>query len=278
MIEDPDPTPIERLLEDYPGVLSFRAENLATGESVSWRADEISPTASCIKLYILAAVFAQAEDGILDLDDRTIVAKSDWVGGSGVLKHLAAGVGLCWRDVATLMIVLSDNIATNMIVDRLGLETINNTIRSLGFRNTRLINRIDFDAIGNDIAKLAVSTASDSVACMRKLAEGKLISAASSRAMLDILSRQHYVDLLPRYLPYNPYAQDLADASAISVAGKTGFFMGFRGDIVLVENAADQIAMAAFAQGADLSFAPENTIAQALGQIGRAAVLRLSSS
>ncbi|WP_137150902.1 serine hydrolase [Devosia sp. FKR38] len=271
-----NPVTTELLLESYPGTLSFCAENLASGARISWREDQISATASCIKLFLLVALFAQAERGQVSLDERTVVAPGDHVGGSGVLKHLSPGVGLSWRDVATLMIVLSDNIATNMVIDQIGLEVVNQTIHALGFRQTHLVNRIDFDAIGGDIAKLAVSTAADSVACLKGLAMGTVVSPEASRAMLDILSRQHYVDLLPRYLPYDPYARDLGRQSAVSVAGKTGFFPGFRGDIVLLGKGDEQVVMAAFASGADLSFAPENAIARALGEIGRSAFIRLT--
>jgi beta-lactamase class A len=269
---------LDELLAAYPGNLAFLGENISTGRTVGWHEDRTSATASCIKLFVLAAMFAEAENGSLSLDERVSVSASDRIGGSGVLKHLSAGVEMNWHDLATLMIVLSDNVATNMVIDRIGIQTINSSIRALGFGSTHLINRIDFDAIGSDIEKLAVSTPADGVRCMRRLAEGRLVSQHASARMIEILSRQHYVDLLLRKLPYDPYARDLGHKPTLTVAGKTGFFPGFRGDVVLIEQGENRVVMAAFATGEDKSFSPDNTIAHALGEIGLAAFDHLTAS
>jgi hypothetical protein len=108
----------------------------------------LRPTASCIKLFILLVLMRRIAAGDLTLEQRIPVLAGQQVGGSGVLKDLSAGIELPLRDVATLMIVLSDNTATNMLVDLLGLAAVNQTIRDLGLPDTTLFDRVDFHAIG----------------------------------------------------------------------------------------------------------------------------------
>lgn len=257
--------------------LSFLAKNLSTGKTLSFAPDKLMPTASCIKLPMLVALFDKAERGEIDIQAPHVLTSADQVGGSGVLKHLSPGASLSLRDYATLMIVLSDNTATNVVADAVGVDFINAKMKELGLTQTTLKTRIDFQAIGSDVRNLSESTVADFARLLEGIATGTLISKKASAAIKDIMSRQHFLDLLPRLLPYNPYAGDLGGTVDLLVAGKTGFFPGFRADTIIIDAAGQTLVMAAFVYGGDLSFLPENAIAKFMGELGLAAFEELTT-
>ena len=108
------------------------------GHVVERGADDEFESASTIKIYILGCLYAQAEAGKASLDAELTYEARHFVDGSGLIRSLGEGARLRARDVATLMIVVSDNIATNMLIDYLGLDTINAFIRSIGCTHTKL--------------------------------------------------------------------------------------------------------------------------------------------
>ena len=209
--------------------------------------------------------------GDLTLEQRIPVLAAQQVGGSGVLKDLSAGIELPLRDVGTLMIVLSDNTATNMMVDLLGLEAINRTIRGFGLERTTLFNKVDFGAIGNDVRRFAVSTAREFGLALERIAAGTFVDGRACSTIIDIMERQQYLDLLPRYLPYNPYARELKSQQSLRIANKTGFYMGVRCDAALLFLPDRAIVAVAFTRDSqDLSFNPDNENAVFLGRVGLA--------
>lgn len=266
-----------QLASSYPHEISFFAKNLSTGKTIAFDAHKLMPTASCIKLPMLVALYDKAERGEIDLTAPVVLEAKEQVGGSGVLKHLTAGASLSLRDYAALMIILSDNTATNVVADAIGVDFVNEKMRELGLENTTLKTRIDFEAIGSDVRNLSESTVADFAILLEGIAKGTLVSTAASAAIKDIMSRQHYLDLLPRFLPYNPYAADLGGAADLAVSGKTGFFPGFRADTIIVDAGEQQIIMAAFVYGDDQSFLPENAIARFMGELGLAAFKELTA-
>ncbi|WP_169196972.1 serine hydrolase [Devosia sp. MC1541] len=266
-----------QLLAAYPHDVSFFAKNLKTGKTIAFEADKLMPTASCIKLPMLVALYDKAERGEIDLTAPVVLEVKEQVGGSGVLKHLTAGATLSLRDYAALMIILSDNTGTNVVADAVGIDFINAKMAELGLSQTTFKTRIDFDAIGSDVRNLSESSVADFAILLEGIAKGTLISESASAAIKDIMSRQHYLDLLPRLLPYNPYAGDLGGTVDLAVSGKTGFFPGFRADTIIVDTADAQIIMAAFVYGDDLSFLPENAIAKFMGDLGLAAFTELTA-
>jgi len=121
------------------GVLAVAILDLSTGQKYLFHADEVLPTASSIKIAILAELYHQVQQGKLKLGDLYTLQSSDLVGGSGVAGALTPGVTrLTLRDVAALMISVSDNSATNVIIDRIGMENVNALLDSLGLTHTRL--------------------------------------------------------------------------------------------------------------------------------------------
>lgn len=120
------------------GVVGYRLVDLTSGETVAARFDtQPFPTASAIKLAILYELFAQADAGTLPLDTPTPLAKSHVVGGSGVLQHLSGPV-LSTRDLAALMVIVSDNTATNVVIDAVGMDRVNARMTQLGLPDIKL--------------------------------------------------------------------------------------------------------------------------------------------
>src|SRR4051794_18740859 len=190
----------------FSGVLGIAAKNLTTGEEVLVEPDRTFPTASAFKIPVLAELYRQVEEGRIRLDDRIPVRASDIVKGSGVLRALQPGLAATAHDLATLMIIVSDNTATNMLIDLVGgVEPINAFMRSLGLTSVVVHNRIDFEVIGDDNRRLAEAAPRDLMRLCGLMARGELVSAEASRGMLAIMRQQHYLSQFPRYLNYNPY-------------------------------------------------------------------------
>ena len=213
-------------LASYDGRMSVYADDMK-GNVVAIGADEPFETASTIKTYILACLFEQVERGQASLTDKLTYKKEHFVDGSGVLRDLGVGAALAVKDAATLMIIISDNIATNMMIDYLGVDTINACIRGLGCMDTTLHNPIDFEAYD----RLGTTTPRDYASMFLRLAKGELVSAAASEQMRAIFRRQHYNGMLTRCLP--PYfldSEDTGEEELIYVASKSGSMNACRND------------------------------------------------
>jgi beta-lactamase class A len=227
---------IKHEFASFAGTGGVAAKHLGTGEQIQVNADAETATASTIKVPILIELYRQVENGLVRLDDRLVVSEGTRAPGSGILRDLSLGVELSVEDLATLMIVVSDNTATNMLIDLVGLDHVNDTMAALSFPRTRLLQRLDFPELGADARRLAVTTPSDLAGIMEKLATGSTGSRESCEAILDIMRRQHYRDLVPRYLPFFPYATELGQPdNGLRIANKTGGWLGMRADMALVE-------------------------------------------
>ena len=183
-------------LYSYQGRMSVFVDDLRGG-TVEIGADEEFETASTIKAFILAVLYLQASRGRADLEEEITYEASQFVDGSGMLRALGVGAKLKVKDTATMMIICSDNIATNMIIDYLGLDTINACIRELGFGHTVLHNPLHFDRYD----KLGTTTPRDYAALFAQVAKGTLVSKEASAAMLGIFRQQHYNTMLTHDFP-----------------------------------------------------------------------------
>jgi len=267
---------LENLKKRFSGELGFAARNLATNEEILFDADRLYPTASVIKLAVLVEAFAQAHEKRLSLDDeRLLMQPSDLVLGSGVLRDLAPGLQPTIRDIAILMVIVSDNVATNMLIDRVGgVEVVNKRIQGeYGLKDIHLHNRVDFEKIGDDVRRFAEATPKALMELGTLLANGQLVSPQACSEMLEIMRRQQYLDQVPRYLAYNPFMKELEQPQDFTVASKTGFFPGTRVDAGVITTPAGKIAYCAMAmESKDLSMAMENEAAVVNGVLGRMVV------
>ena len=128
---------LERLEQSLDGVVGLSVKDLKTGATIEILPDEPFPQASVIKLAVLYELYRQAEEGKVDLAEVTRMPAARVTGG-GVLQYLGPAVSLTWRDVAILMMGWSDNAATNVLIDRLGMDNVNRRLDGLGLPRTRL--------------------------------------------------------------------------------------------------------------------------------------------
>jgi beta-lactamase class A len=211
----------------YRGRMSVFVDDLR-GNTVQIGADEPFETASTIKAYILAVLYLRAEQGRADLDALLEYRPEHFVDGSGMLRALGVGAQLRVRDTATMMIICSDNIATNMIIDYLGVDEINRAIRDeLGCPATVLHNPLHFDRYD----RLGTTTPRDYAGLFARLAQGRLVSAEASAEMLRIFRGQHYNAMLTRdFPPYYLDCEETGDEELIWVASKSGSMNACRND------------------------------------------------
>ena len=262
-----------KIASRFSGQLGLAATNLTTGETVEVNADSLFPTASVIKLAVLVEVFRQAEEGRFGLQQRLEMRDTDIVRGSGILKELNPGLSPTIHDLAMLMVVLSDNTATNMLIDLVGgVAAVNQTMHErLGLPAIVLHNRIDFARIGGEVRRLAESTPRAMARLVELLARGEVVSPEASAAMVDIMRRQQYLDQVPRYLNFNPYAKELGLEQTVWVGCKTGFFPGCRVDAGIVQLPAGvTVAYCAMTENSDdRAMAIESEPAVVNGLLGR---------
>jgi beta-lactamase class A len=189
------------------GAVGIAVKDLAGGESFFLHADIVFPQASSIKIPILLELLRQAQAGTLRLDERIAVKRAQAVGGSGVLQHFGDGTSaLSLRDLAVLMIVLSDNTATNLLIDRVGMENVNDTLKRLGLRQTRLQRRM-LDLAASRAGRENLSTPREMAGLLEMLHQGKVLEAQHAALALEILK-------YPKDTPIRlglPAAVELAD-------------------------------------------------------------------
>lgn len=273
---------VEALIAASDGAIGVAILDLTTGAELFTNADEPFPTASVMKTPILVELFAQAERGQVDLNQR-IEFTSEWMApGSGVLQDLAFGLQPTVKDLATLMITVSDNAATDMVLHLIGIEALAASLRDLGLSRTRLpltTRELLFTMVGLDVANPAhtydlflqrsragaidwrgkalsdeesnISTPREMAQLLARIERRDVVSPAACDAMLDILKRQKYNDIIPRYLP-----------AGTQVAHKTGSLRGVRNDAGIIYAPHGPIVVSLFAKRLGDQVAGSDTLAR----------------
>jgi beta-lactamase class A len=197
---------IEQIARGYQGVVGVSVRNLATGESLSIRGAETFPTASLIKVAVLVALLDEVEKGRIALDDPLTMIARDQVGGSGVLQHLHGGLQLTVEDAARLMIVISDNTATNLLLDKVPMRTVWAKMDSLGLPHTRIHSKtfLRSTSVAMDSSVkygLGVTTPDETVRLFALLHQGRAVSPRMDSLALAILRGNEDWNKLVRWLP-----------------------------------------------------------------------------
>ena len=178
---------LEKTVAEFDGVMGLALKDLTTGESFTVNADLVFPQASSIKIPVLLEVFRQAQAGTLKLDERVEVKRAMMAAGSGVLLHFSdGGSALSLRDLAVLMIVLSDNTATNILIDRVGMQNVNDLLAKHGLRQTRLQRRM-LDVDSQKAGRENLSTPLEMIWLLGLLHQGKVLDASHTAAAMEIL-------------------------------------------------------------------------------------------
>lgn len=187
---------LESRVAEFPGVAGVCVRDLTTGDQFGVRADELFPTASTIKMHILAHLLERAEQGEVDLDAKITLNAAQHVPGSGVLTYLDDDVLLSQRDVASLMIIVSDNTATNLCIDWATYEGTAEMLSRLGLTRTRLVRKMqDFAAVSRGDENL--STPADIVEFLGLLYRNEKLSKGVCTETLRILRKPKHGFLAP---------------------------------------------------------------------------------
>ena len=238
----PLPEPIRARIAGFQGSVSFYAKNLDSGATIGIRETEPVRTASTIKLAIMAATFDLVAQGQAKWTDLLTVTAAERVSGSGVIgSELSDGVQLPLLDLVHLMIVLSDNTATNMVLQRITPDAVNAYLDRIGITATRSLRKIGGDGAQvkpeNRRYGIGVSTPRDMVTILERIERGELVNPAASREMLAILKRCQDNSGIRRKMGDLP------------VANKTGALDALRSDVGIVYTKAGRIAMAITVDG-----------------------------
>lgn len=218
------------LIAEFAGQAAFLAQHLGTGATIGYQPGRVMPTASTIKLLVLAELFRQVEVGEASLEESLSIDPDDRRGGSGILKDLSPDVRLRARDHAVLMTALSDNTSTAVLVRRLGLARILASACEWEMPDTTAT----FGGAG--IRTYATSTPRDIVRLLTLIGTDQLVSPGACAAIRDILVTQQYHEQIGRYLPYNQYAREGAKHTGpVIIRSKSGFTAPVRVDAGLVE-------------------------------------------
>lgn len=263
---------LSRIGSGYSGTWTAAVTDLKSGVHIAIDEDAIMPTASLIKVPVLVALYRAARDGKLALADRTTYEQAHYCRGSGVLQHMTPGVEMSVRDAAMLMIVISDNAATNMCIDLVGLDEINNTMGELGLHRTHLLQRLGDSKAGLDARKMSVSSAGDMCALLTLIARHEAVSAEASDDMLWIMRRLNGRAELSRELPWTEMNM-LPNPRENWVAEKGGSFInGIRTGGAIFHSEKGHFAMAVFCEGGTSGRADHDAEGNRIvGALGKAA-------
>ncbi|WP_312115603.1 serine hydrolase [Brevibacillus reuszeri] len=278
---------LEDVLTDSPGVFGVAATHLETGKTASNLDDQLFQLASAFKIPIMVTLMREVEAGNIRLDQRVTLKQDERVPGSGVLQELDAGAALTVKDLATLMTIVSDNYATDLVLELIGgIEQVTAHMHELGLKNVhmrhtcwQLLNHCvgmneptpseagfheyerredtgEYEII-LDVSKPTlennVATPADLNRLLIMIAQKEILTPASCELMLDILRRQHYNSRLPFLLP-----------EGTKVAHKTGTVNAVVNDagIIYLPNGKGTIAITVLSRGVTEKSAAELTIAR----------------
>lgn len=216
----------------FTGRQSLLAKNLHTGEIVTVDSDEEVPTASVIKVPIMAALYHEIDRGRFVPDQLLAMQESDRRYGTGIIRDLAVGREFSLSDLCRLMIALSDNTATRMIALLIGIDRINEILRNWGFRTTQF--RYE-SWTPPDPREYAVSSAAEMANLLERIDSGELLSEVSTLAALQHLEAQQDHTQLPRWLPFHEYAEATGHTNQLRIWNKTGQMQGVRTDAAIFQ-------------------------------------------
>lgn len=258
-----------------PGTLAVVAfpldPALAEQKAILYRPHEQFPAASTIKVYVLQALLERVAAGDSDLDDEVVVTAADQVTGSGILKALTPGRRYTLRDLATLMVAVSDNTATNVLIEHVGLDALNASIDAHGWTGTRSAGKLQLGpAQGGTKRSPSTTTAADLADYFARLWRGELLPPPLAEEAKAIYRKQQFSEL-GRSLDYDTYSASLGEAAWL-IASKSGSIRGVRNDAGVLEpltaarGGAEPYVVAIMTKGCvDDRFHPDNLGARVVG-------------
>src|SRR5438067_8723502 len=256
---------IAPLARAHKGKVAVAVKHLTTGEEFYLNADDVMPTASLIKLPVMVEAYWQAADGKVKLDTTLTLKKEDKVGGSGILtNHFSDGAAFPLKDAVHLMIVFSDNTATNLVLDQIGLPSTNARMATLGLNETR-VNAKVFRAdtrIDQERGKkygLGSTTAREMVQLLELIDAGKVVSPEACKEMIGHLKACDDKEKMTRFLP-----------AGTVVAHKTGSVNASKTDAGIIYLKSGPVALCVLTDGnEDQRWVADNAAQVLIGKIGK---------
>ena len=270
----------------FNGVIGVSVKNLDTGEYAEVNGDMLFPTASVFKVPVIVEFFRQIGNNRIKIEDQTLLREKDKVPGSGILKELSEGMPVSYKDLLSLMMIVSDNTATDIIVKKVGFENINNTMREFGLNNTKVTKycrQILFDLVGLNNLELDemtinvfneatenryysgswslktkdnnVSTPKEMTRLLELITEGKAASEESCQKILEIMAKSQTGPYrIPKYLP----------SKEVILQRKTGSLPGIRNDvgIITIKERGKIYIISCFTREAENNYEAEEVIAR----------------
>lgn len=226
-------------IENFKGKINLFAKNLDTGDTYGLGENERVRTASTIKVAIMVEAFARVNEGKAKWDDELVLTKEKKAGGSGVLFEFHDGLQLTLRDAVNVMIVVSDNSATNLVLDVVTTDAVNARMDTLGLKQTRVLRKAfgggESRAASDPVNKpfgFGVTTPREMVTLLEKLERGEVVSKEASREMIALLKRQQDRRGIGRTL------------KGAKLASKAGALEQLRSDVGIIYSPRGRIAMA----------------------------------
>ena len=230
---------IKNRVASFKGRVSLFAKNLDTGQTYALNADERVRTASTIKIAVMVEAFARVAEGRAKWTDEVVLTKEKKYGGSGILYELSDGLRLTLRDAVNLMMLISDNTATNLVLEVLTTDAVNARMESLGLNQIKIMRKVGSGGeskAGKDPDNkrfgLGMATPREMVVLMEKLERGEVVSSAASKEMIDLMKREQ-----GRYA----IGRSLGD---VPIASKYGALDHLRSSIGIIYSKKGKIAMA----------------------------------
>jgi beta-lactamase class A len=264
---------VEDIAKQHRGKVALYAENLKTGKSVAINADEVIQTASTIKLTALVEAGHEIKDGKKHWDDKVTLRKEDQVGGSGVFQFFRTPIQLSFEDVLTFMVITSDNTATNLAIDQLGIPNINARITALGLKNTYFYKKVFKPAEGPlppDQKKygLGKTTAREMAKVIAGIDSCEIGDPDICKKLLEMLKNQQDRNSIPRYTE----SSDTSETPS-AIANKTGALNALRADVGIVYTKAGPIVISAYtSENQDQKWTPDNEGYLTMAKLAKAIV------
>ena len=182
---------IKNSIVNFDGKIAIYYDDLK-GNTIKINENEKYNSASCIKIFILIELFNQINKGVINREKELKYEEKDYVNGSGILRYLSKGIKLPILDIATLMMIISDNVATNILIDFLGIENINKSIANIGCNNTKLYSK--FKSVENEV--FSETTAYDYYLVWKKLNNYELFDKEMTQEIISIIKNQKYHEMI----------------------------------------------------------------------------------
>lgn len=267
---------ITRLAEGFSGRFGVRFSGINTDFEYSRGAGELYSAASTVKLFCLGLLLQLCEANRLSLSQKIVLkpeyfeASSGAMGERGVLRELSFGDVLTVRDIAAMMIIYSDNSATNIIIDMIGgVEKIKEHLGQFGIVRSAVNRRLSEDSAVYSKSNFGDATPDDFVKYLKLIYSGKVLSREYIGIFYELMLHQHYKNFFPRYLPLKENYEN-GSGGNVTIANKTGWQLDARADVGYLTVGSKMYAYAVLADGCrDLSNWSENEGSLLIARIGR---------